>query len=141
MKRAIVLCGTSGSGKTHARTTDPELRDLPCVDIADAYRRDPGCDWLDAAFYVLKQVRRLLRRHDVVVVEGYFLPGTTTRKMLVDDLKVTGAQAEFRWFWAPIEVCEQRISDQWERGEISAAECRRRIELLRDCWSPQEEEL
>ena len=35
MKRAVVLAGVSGTGKTHAWLNDPELKDLPCVDVAD----------------------------------------------------------------------------------------------------------
>jgi hypothetical protein len=116
MKRAIILSGVSGTGKTYTRTTAPELKDLPHLDIAEVYREFPELDWSEALGCLLKRAR----------------------KMLVDDLKVAGAKVDVRWFWAPLEVCVQRISDQWERGEISAAECRRRIELLRDCWKPQD---
>ena len=44
MRKVIVLAGVSGVGKTHARLTDPTLRDLPCVDIADVYREYPLTD-------------------------------------------------------------------------------------------------
>jgi len=138
MKRASILSGVSGTGKTHTRTTDPELKDLPHLDIAEVYREFPEFDWSEALGCLLKRARKMLQEHDTIVIEGHFLPGSTTRKMLVDDLKVAGAKVDVRWFWVPLEVCVQRISDQWERGEISAAECRRRIELLRDCWKPQD---
>ena len=33
MKRAIILSGVSGTGKTHARLNDPALKDLPHVTV------------------------------------------------------------------------------------------------------------
>jgi len=140
MKKAIVLAGVSGVGKTHTRLTDPELKDLPHLDIADVYREFPEFDWVEAFWALVKQVRSALGKHPAVVIEGYFLPGSVTRRWLLDDLKVAGAQVEVRDLWAPIEVCQERIAAQFERGEISAAECRRRIELLKACWQPQEDE-
>jgi predicted kinase len=136
MKKAIVLTGISGTGKTYARLNDPALRDLPCVDIADVYREFPEFGWLDALHVLLKRVRLLLQKHDAIVIEGYFLPRSTSRTILVKDLKVAGAQVEIHEFWSPFEVCQGRISAQWEVGEISAAECRTRIEMLKRCWTP-----
>ena len=69
--------------------------------------------------------------------QGYFLSGSTTRQWLLADLQVAGAKAETRWFWAPFEVCQVRIVAQFERGEITAPEYRRRIELLKRCWRPR----
>jgi hypothetical protein len=40
-KRAIILGGASGTGKTHARLNGPELKDLPCPDIADTCGKFP----------------------------------------------------------------------------------------------------
>jgi len=137
MKKAIILSGVSGTGKTYARTHDPELKDLPYVDIADVYREFPELDWSAAAGAVEKRAARLLQEHDTIVIEGYYLPGSTTRRWLVSALKIAGAQVEIREFWAPIEVCAQRIEQQWKSGEISAAECRRRMELLTKCWKPK----
>jgi hypothetical protein len=137
MKRVIVLWGVSGTGKTHTRLNDPELRDLPCVDIADVYKEFPEADWLMAYGIMERRVAKLLQAHDAIVAEGYFLPGSTTRRYLGWALKVAGAEPEYRECWAPLEVCAQRIADQWERGEISAADCKRRIELLGSCWHRQ----
>ena len=39
-----MLAGVSGVGKTHARLTDPALKDLLCVDIGDVYRQYPEFD-------------------------------------------------------------------------------------------------
>ena len=80
----------------------------------------------------------LLREHEVIVIEGYFLPNSPSRRQLVNDMKVAGAKVEFRELWECFEVCQGRISAQWERGEISAVQCRGRIEMLRMCWRPRE---
>jgi len=136
MKKVIVLTGVSGVGKTHARLNDPELKDLPCVDIADIYQEHPEFDWRDALGILLLRVRTLLRKHEVIVAEGYFLPGSSSRRCLVRDMRVAGAQVEFRDLWEPSEVCQERIVAQWERGEISDEVCARRIGLLKMCWTP-----
>ena len=96
MKRAIILSGVSGTGKTYTRTTAPELKDLPHLDIAEVYREFPEFDWSEALGCLLKRARKMLQEHDTIVIEGYFLPGSTTRKMLVDDLKVAGAKVDIR---------------------------------------------
>ena len=137
MKRAIVLCGVSGTGKTHARLNAPELKDLPHVDVADYYRECPGLDWVSATAAVCRRARELLEEHGVVVIEGYYLPGSPSRMMLQADMTVAGAKVEFHEFWAPMETCIERIRRQWERGEISAADCQVRIEMLGRCWRPQ----
>ena len=137
MKRAIILSGVSGTGKTYARLNAPELKDLPHLDIADVYREFEEFDWYEAFWALAKRVREALEAHDTVVIEGYFLPGSTTRRWLLADLQVAGAKADIRYFWAPFEVCQERIRAQWERGEIGDQECRRRIELLKECWRPR----
>ena len=140
MKRAIVLAGVSGVGKTHTRLNDPQLRDLPHLDIADVYRQFPELDWMEAFWALVKRVREALKDHPAVVIEGYLLPNSTTRRFLLNDMKVAGVQVEVRDLRAPFEVCQERIAAQYERGEISTVECRRRIELLKQCWRPQEAE-
>jgi predicted kinase len=138
MKKVIVLTGVSGVGKTHTRLNDPELKDLPCVDIADIYQEHPEFDWSDALYTLLQRTRLLLQKHKIIVVEGYFLPNSPSSRQLVNDMKVAGARVEFREFWEPFEVCQGRIARQFERGEISAIQCRGRIEMLRMCWRPRE---
>jgi predicted kinase len=137
MKKVIILAGVSGTGKTHARLNDPELKTLPCLDTADIYEEHPEFGWYEALYALLKRARQLLQKHDAIVIEGYFLRFSTSRRILVNDMKVAGATVEFREFWAPLQVCALRITQQWERGEIAAPEYRRRIELLKRCWRPQ----
>jgi len=136
-KTAIILSGVSGVGKTHARLNDPELKDLPHIDIADVYRKFPEFNWYEALYALLKRVREAFEGHNQVVIEGYFLPGSVSRATLQGDLKVIGATPEIRYFWAPFETCRDRIVAQWESGEISDQECKRRIELLKECWRPE----
>ena len=115
MKQAIVLCGVSGTGKTYARLNDPALKNLPYVDVADFYREFPGLDWASATAVVCRKAREMLEAHDAIVIEGYCLPGSTTRNWLLNDMRVAGAVVEIREFWAPMETCIERISAQWER--------------------------
>ncbi|UCC76494.1 MAG: hypothetical protein JSW37_13475, partial [Anaerolineales bacterium] len=58
--------------------------------------------------------------HGVVVIEGYYLPGSPSRMMLQADMAVAGAKVEFHEFWAPLETCIERISAQWERLVVEA---------------------
>jgi len=136
MKKVIILAGVSGTGKTHARLNDPELKDLPYVDIAEIYERWPEFDWYEALHALLKHARFLLQKYDTILIEGYFLPHSRSRSILIDDMRVAGTKVVFREFWSPFEVCQERILSQWERGEISAAVCKTRIEMLKRCWSP-----
>ena len=97
MKRAIILSGVSGTGKTHGRLNDPALKDLPYVDVADFYREFPELDRASATAAVCRKARELLEAHDTVV-EGYYLPGSTTRNWLLNDMRVAGAVVEVREF-------------------------------------------
>jgi hypothetical protein len=137
MKRAIVLSGVSGTGKTYARLNEPELKELLHLDIADAYREFPELGWFEALHALLKRARKAFEKHDTVVIEGYFLRGSTSRTILVNDLRVANVRWQIREHWASFEVCQARIVAQFEWGKISAEEYRRRIELLKRCWSPQ----
>ena len=134
MKKVIILSGVSGVGKTYARTHDPELVDLPFVDIADIYAEWPEADRLNATMTLMLQVRVLLKKHDTIVVEGYFQKGSMSLRMLQEDLSVIGAKSEIWVFWEPLGVCEQRLIRQWESGEQDAVQARKRMDLLHRCW-------
>lgn len=136
--KAIVLSGVSGVGKTYARQTTPELKHLPHVDIADVYRAFPEMDWRMATHALLKRARAQLEHTGAVVLEGYFLPGSRSRRLVVGALRAAGVEVEVRELWAPLETCIERIKRQQSRGEISAAEGQRRIEMARRCWRPRE---
>jgi predicted kinase len=135
MSRVIVLSGVSGVGKTHLRTTDAELSQYPHVDIADVYRAWPEADWWMATQELCRRVRKLLRqKSSTVVVEGYFVAGSSSRRMLTEDAKVGGYTLEFRDLEAPLETCLERIEGQYERGEIGKAEYALRTRMLSRVW-------
>lgn len=125
-KKVIVLCGVSGTGKTYARENASELSSLPYVDVADVYLSNPSFNWVGATAGVIARVKALLADHSVVVVEGYYIPGSVTRDMLAEGL---GRYAVVNWrlMVEPIEVCRQRVEDSGERVEI-------RLEILERVW-------
>jgi hypothetical protein len=41
-RQIFVICGISGTGKTHYRRTHNYLRHLQCIDTADIYEEFPG---------------------------------------------------------------------------------------------------
>lgn len=129
-KKVTVLCGVSGAGKTHLRTTDPDLCRLPYVDIADVYKEYPEFDSFVATSVACRRVCALLQQNDHVVLEGYFLPGTPSRKMVNDEMLVTGADAEFILLTVTAAVAQQRILDQYNRGECTWVEADLRIKLM-----------
>jgi hypothetical protein len=115
----------SGVGKTHARRNHPELKDLPQVDIADVYRDLNTTNYIAAHTGLIERVRKLMEKHDTVVVEGYYLPETPTRRMLergFDDFDV-----EFRLMYAPLGVCKERV-------EASGVDVGIRTEILEHVW-------
>ena len=136
MKKAIVLAGVSGTGKTHARLNDPELKGLPCMDVADYHRKYPELEWFVIRGMMYRKVLELSRTPEAIMIEGYFLPNIESRISLETMLRVRGIKPEFRDLWAPFEVCQERIAGQFERNEISASECRTRIGMLKIYWTP-----
>lgn len=126
-KRVIILCGVSGVGKTHARLHDPELVDLPYVDIADVYRDLPYASARVATEALINKVLKLLKEHDSVVVEGYFLPDTPSRSLLITRLD-RFAQVLFRLMVEEIEVCRLRVIGSGEDVDL-------RLEILNKVWA------
>lgn len=129
-KKVTVLCGVSGSGKTHRRTTDPDLKGLPYVDIADVYKEFPEFDSFVATAVVCKRVRSLLQKTDHVVIEGYFLPGTPSRRKIANEMQVAGADAEFILLTVTAAAAQWRILSQYSRGECTWADADIRIKLM-----------
>lgn len=130
-KKVTVLCGVSGSGKTYQRTIHPALKDLPFVDIADVYKEFPEFDWFLATAAACKRVCVLLQQNDHVVLEGYFLPNTTSRKLVAAEMTVAGANAEFILLVVTPDVAQQRILAQYNRGECDWIDANYRINLMR----------
>jgi len=125
-KTVIVLCGVSGVGKTYARTHHHKLKHLPAVDVADVYLDNPGATWIEASAVVIKRTLALLKEHDRVVVEGYYLPGTVTRGMLAEGLGRYAA-IDWRLMVVPISVCRQRVEGSEVRVDL-------RLDILERVW-------
>jgi hypothetical protein len=122
MKTIYALSGPSGSGKTFRRLNDPELKKLPCFDIADVYKKWPDIGWETAYSNFFNQIQDALEDHDAVVIEAYMRKGTPSRNYFEQIFH----ECEIRYIicWADLETCKQRVKDQglWNT--------QKRIELL-----------
>jgi len=125
VKKVIVLCGVGGSGKTHARKNHPELKDLPQFDIADVYRDLGTSDWFSATMGLAELAKNALKRSDVVVLEGYFLPETASRGVIQGELR--DYELDFRLMVETLEVCRDRITRDGRDVVI-------RTEILERVW-------
>lgn len=125
-KKIIVLCGVSGAGKTYARENLPELACLLFVDIADMYRYLGTEDWRVATEGLIDKATELLETHDTIVVEGYFLPGSVSKRMLSRDIH-RDIVLDFRLMVEPLNLCKARIKD-------SCVDVDLRIEILDRVW-------
>lgn len=141
MSKVTVLCGVSGSGKTHFRTHSEKLSTLPVVDIADIYRQYPHFDWYEALHTVISRVEKLLRQNEHIVVEGYFLPGTASRTVLQRWLHRRGwgddrPDVEWVWFHVPLHTCIKRLEAQLSVAQSPTLrrEVLKRIEMTREIW-------
>ena len=112
MKTLIVLSGLPGSGKTHTRLTDPDLRDLPAFDIADIYQE-------------------ALTEHDVVIIEGCFMPDSPSLEQVRQSARVYGFTVDYRTHDVDPVLCAERIGTQYAAGEIDWPKANRRIKLLK----------
>jgi len=121
MPKFICLCGVSGVGKSHRRTTDPALKDLPFVDIADIYRENPGIQPREAFGMLMNEAHALITQdgHQTVVLEAYFKKGSFQRQVI--EYYADGVEIEYIELAAPVETCKERIRKQGEeaiaRGE------------------------
>jgi predicted kinase len=117
MPKFIALCGVSGVGKTHRRTTDPALKNLPFVDIADIYRDNPGIQPRQAFSMLINKAFTMVRDGaETVVLEAYFKPGSFQRESLEYFCEADGVQIEYIELTASIEECKQRIQSQAQQA-------------------------
>jgi len=123
MTRFIVLAGLSGVGKTYRRTTDPALKDLPYVDIADIYRDNPGGIPPRDAFSMLinEAFGYINDGAEAVVLEAYFKPGSFQRKSLEYYAEGSSVQVEYIDLTASVALCKERILSQG-KAAIEAGE-------------------
>ena len=58
--KLYLLIGYPGSGKTHYRKNSKELKDLPCVDIAEIYQERPGTTPREARLLFIYKILDIL---------------------------------------------------------------------------------
>ena len=133
----VCLSGVSGTGKTHWRTTQESYKDLPQFDVADIHDEQPVGLGAPAVYALWNKLKPLLDTEPVIVIEGYFLPGSESRRVLADLCQRAGRQLWYVEFWEEKDVCIKRIRKQQIKGEISRAKADLRIEMLERTWKPQ----
>ena len=118
-KRVTIIAGVSGSGKGHLRTTWPETSKLPLIDLHELREEEPGLAWEE--YHAMAHIRlaELLETEDHVVIEGYFLPGSPSLKMLLEFLWKEQAVPNYILLWVPVSVIEQRLAPEDERLEVA----------------------
>ena len=147
-----IICGVSGVGKTYARTrSDSPWWGLPYIDMADIYREletdETGLVVADYHTAMDILIRRIgaARRGEVprLVVEGYFLPGSDSRRWLDGALRAQGIRVEYVLLHAPLQVCSDRLLAQWDAlsdeeqaDPVQFNSFKKRRELLLCCWKP-----
>jgi predicted kinase len=110
--KIVALFGPCGSGKSTLRKSDPELKDLPCVDIGEVYKQFPGTTPLQALGWFINETEQALREHGSVVVEAHGSP--QQREWLKQIAVDNGATYEEREMEATFQECERRILEQYE---------------------------
>lgn len=131
-----IMAGVSGVGKTYMR--EKLWPHEYVIDMGIIRIEHPGEAWHSMFFDIfLPEIHGLLHDNEAefIVVEGYFLPGTPSLKLLLEHLKVEGATPSYWFMWAPLLVCEDRINKQFQSGEISADLCSSRVKALHRCWT------
>lgn len=111
MKKIYVMSGISGSGKTYTRTHDPNLKDLPALDIADVYREHMNLGPRDTFAIFLDRIIAAMEEHDAIVVEAWFRPGSFQRKYLEYYAEYNGWEVFYFEHDTPVDVCKQRVLD------------------------------
>lgn len=120
----IVIAGLPGSGKTHLRTNDPELKELPYLDM-DELRREAmrNCDPNSSPYWIWRQsMLDLLDTIDTfndqgveqLVIEGVFALGSKSFLQLLDKCRQLGIELDVRRTDTAPDVCAMNIiKDYW----------------------------
>jgi hypothetical protein len=113
MPKFICLSGLSGVGKSFRRTTDPKLKDLPYVDVADIYRSNPGIQAKDAFSMLINEAFGYITDGaETVVLEAYFKPASFQRRTLEYYAEGSEVQVEYIDLVETAEICKVRILAQ-----------------------------
>ena len=128
MKQVLVLGGVSGVGKTTLRKTMMgEHPSTPVIDAMDIYQETPELSWKDRFAVMVERLDEALSDHDVVVLEGYFLPDSPTLKLLLLTLEQLDVAPQYVFLWTTLDEIERRLAQPEDAG---------RLELARKVWRP-----
>lgn len=135
-KKVILLTGVSGSGKTYTRIHDERLASLPYLDIADIYAQ-LDVRWDQALKELISRIHDTLELSDQVVVEGYFLKGSPSRRILEQELARRNIVLELIELAADYRTSFERIRSDVEKDvaegmsrEHAEARAKKRMEIL-----------
>ena len=129
MPTIYCLAGVSGAGKSYTRTHDAKLKDLPCLDVAACYERQPGIGPHEA-WYLLEN--ELVERLDVgkdLVIEAWFKRGGFQRARVELLAEANGYAVEWIELEADREICKQRVEQDFQN---QLAEHPEQVESLLD---------
>lgn len=108
------ISGFPGVGKTTLRKTDPKLKNLPHLDVADFYRKYPGIHSNDAFALLLGEMDTLIEQGKDVVVEATFFTNSIQRVWLGLHAGMHGVELKYIDLHADPQICYDRIKAQYE---------------------------
>ena len=129
MPTIYCLAGVSGAGKTYTRTHDPKLKDLPCLDVADCYEKQPGIGPHEAWFLLENELVELLDSRQDLVVEAWFKHGGFQRARIELLAAANGYLVEWIELEADREICKQRVEQDFQEQLVEHPE---QVEQLLD---------
>jgi predicted kinase len=115
MKTVYALSGRSGAGKTFRRRTDPDLKDLFCIDIADIYQEHPEADPHSAFSMMLEAMAETFEQGETFVVEARFRKDNYQRQWLDHFAEYYGYTVVYIEIDTPIDVCIERVKEDYVR--------------------------
>lgn len=113
MKTIIALSGLPGSGKTTFKNSDPLLKTLPFVDVADVYAEFNPISARDAFAELLNQTSEHLKGSDIVVIEASLARNTWQREVLANFCKMKHVSLKYKEFFVDAKTCYQRVLAQY----------------------------
>ncbi len=116
------LAGVSGAGKTYTRTHDPKLKDLPCLDVAECYQRQPGIGPHEAWFLLENELVEMLDAGNDLVVEAWFRRDGFQRARIGLLAEANGYQVEWIELEADREICKQRVEEDFQHQLVEHPE-------------------
>lgn len=106
------MTGYPGAGKTHYRLNNDELKDLPCIDIADIYQSRPGTTPREAIALFLQGLMDLSDSHREFVGE---IVGTDRQMEQVRFYLEDWMEIEVVNISTPKDICMERVKDALRR--------------------------